>query len=251
MTTPASADVYSTAGALINRAAVRVGLSPATDPFSSPDPNFALMIELLNSIGEDLSTKVTNWNSRTQSFSTLAFVDSYQLPSGFLSMIDGSFHEYLNPSNIGFPVSMELFAEIMARGNGNYSGPGFPYIIHQGYITCPVFPEAGVNYVYRYLSTFWVKTVAFGSWEATASSVVEFGDVPLFDNRLLVAALVYEYQTVKGFDTTVSLRKYDDALASAIGNSRGASHLPMSGGTPGVAPDPFISSLSGGNTVLG
>jgi len=82
----------ATAGKIINRAALEIGLPPQADPFASEDASFQQLVALLNTAGEELATAF-QWEQLTRSyqFTTTALdTGDYDLPSDFLYMIPQS-----------------------------------------------------------------------------------------------------------------------------------------------------------------
>ena len=80
---------YLTVTEIINRAAVESGLNSVSDPLSSTDAAIIQMVQLLNSVGEEL-LYVNDWSymRREATITTTGSPNEYALPDDFDHMID-------------------------------------------------------------------------------------------------------------------------------------------------------------------
>jgi hypothetical protein len=221
---------YSTAGALINRAAVQCGLATVVDPYSSVDPDFLRLTELLTTVGEELSQHVKAHLERVYTITTAASALSYDLPSSFLEMVDVTGWDRTNESPLLGPISATTEQALVA--SGTTSTVSIPFRIQGNVITFAVAPTDGLTLALKYVSSYWVQSDAAGSPDKAAPTVT--GDYVLFDPLLVVRALKYQFQTAKGMDNAVALAEYLDRLGYAKMKSTGARILSMAGGGGGA-----------------
>jgi len=82
---------FESASEIINTAAVEVGLTANTAPFSSPDPAFKQLIKLLTICGREL-TLMPKWNMavREGTITVVAGQSEYDLPDDFLSVVEST-----------------------------------------------------------------------------------------------------------------------------------------------------------------
>ena len=217
---------FSTAKTIINRTAVQLGLQSLTDPVGSTDPNFVLLLELLNDAGANLLSQ-HEWAHLIQEFTitTANGATFYALPADFDRAVDDSeWNRSTRLPMIG-PLRGQEVQYIKARLSGVLVQVA--YRIQGNTITFPTAPANAQTLAAEYVSNYWV-------WGATASapstnSVTANGDIVLYDAELVIAALRLAYLETKGFDTSQAQRKYEDKLQAAIGKNVGSRILNMGG----------------------
>lgn len=236
---------YSTAGALINRAAVQLGLQPATDPYASTDPSFIQLTEFLTVVGEELAQFIKPHIEKSHSILTAGSALSYDLPADFAGMVDGTGWDTNGPIPMAGPISATTDAQLVA--NGATSTVSQVFRIRGNTLTFPVAPGNGRTFTLRYISSRWVQANASLTPDKVAPTLTN--DWICFDQLLVIRALKYHYMTAKGFDTSVAFTEYRDRRDHCIGKNAGARPLPMVGG--GVQGTHFIDGYNVGDQVLG
>ena len=200
--------VTSTAGDIINRAAVEVGLAPSVDPVGDTDENFRQLTYLLNTAGEELAYSY-QWEflTKTHSFIT-ADTDSgeYPLPDDFLYMIPQSGWERANRVPLFGGLSAQDWTYLKGRKLANntiYAS----FRIQQGLFTLfPQPPQNGWDINYEYQSKNWVITDDGGGGTLATDTVTANEDVILFDRILISRYLKQKYLEAKGLDATGAMR---------------------------------------------
>jgi hypothetical protein len=231
---------------LINRVAIRCGLSPSTNPVGDTNPDMVLMLELLNKMGEDLASQVTNYTHKMGSILCPGGVDPVlPLPVDFVALVSDGVWRDTDDMQLTGPVPQTDMDEAVLSGDPVPSPPWFS-LGDGGMYVYPV-QDAGVHVQFRYESSYWVGVS--GATTATQSGVVLGTDVPFYDPKLLLAGLLYEFKTAKGQDNGVALADYTARLQTAKASSRSAPVLDMAGG--GLTRTQFISNANSGDQILG
>lgn len=159
----------TTAGDVINEAAVEVGLSAVPDPYASLDPNFIQIRQLLKSLGREI-VHTRQWNvlRRQWSFTTVAGQGVYPLPADYHNMIDQTWWNRTNRLPVGGPLSAQEWQYLKARMVGVVFNVLFRPM--QGSLT--LYPDtstpAGFEIYYEYQSEWWVRSPV-GPWAASTS----------------------------------------------------------------------------------
>lgn len=146
-----------TAGAIVNQAALEVGLASVADPFASMDPNFVQLCALLKSVGRNLRRR-RQWTFLTSvyTFNTVSGTANYALPYDYGRFIDRTFWNRTNQLPMAGPLSPTEFEYLKGRLVGVIYNTLFRAL--QGQLQ--VYPDVNTpgNYViaYEYTSRFWV-----------------------------------------------------------------------------------------------
>lgn len=228
---------FQTAGELINRAAVSVGLNKAVDPFASNDPSFAQLVELANEVGQTLVQHEAWQRLVTRHEFTTAPGDTgiYDLPDDFAYMIDqtgwqqgtpGSAFPLLGPATDqgwSYLTATELFSVTIYAW----------FMLREGKLQLwPQPPAEGIPIQYDYVSRGWA--IEGGSDPATpvyTDTLETAADIPLFEPILFVKALKLAFLQAKGFDTTKAQDDYNAALEAWASKDRPAPTLNLNSRT--------------------
>lgn len=230
---------YQTAGQLINRVAVSVGLNKAADPFAANDPSFEQLIELANEVGQ---TFVQNkaWQrliARHEFTTQVGDTGIYDLPADFGYMIDqtgwqqgapGSAFPLLGPATQqawSYLQAVELFTVTIYVW----------FIELQGKLQLwPQPPPVGVPIAFDYVSRGWAVEGGSDPMNPSYTDTLESsGDIPLIEPVLFVKALKLAFLQAKGFDTTKAQDDYALALDAWSGKDRAAPVVNLAGAGPG------------------
>jgi hypothetical protein len=217
---------FQTAGDLINRVAVSVGLNKVQDPFASLDPAFIQLIELANQLGEDLLNKY-QWEilNKEYAFETqVGDVGDYDLPTDFGYMIDQTGWQMSGPNGpyplLG-PATSQIWSYLQARKI--YNVTIFAYF-WQNENKIKLFPRPiryAVPITYRYMSIDWALADNTGG-SAGQPSVTAPGNLVLYDPLLFVRGLKLAFLQAKGLDTTKAEDDFYLTFDSVTGHDRPA-----------------------------
>lgn len=231
---PSSLVGYDTAANIINRTAIQVGivsgtLSTLPDPFAqaTTDGNFARLIELLNTLGDDLNNE-HDWSQFTRECTivTVGGALSYALPADFHEMKDQTgWNRSMRLPMVG-PVSPQEAQFLKARMGNMILNIAFR--LEGSLMVFPLAPPDAQTIVFEYVSNFWVQT-ATSSTGPDAARVNNASDVVLYDPDLCVAGLRLAFNEVGGFDTAKDQERFDAKLEHCIGKNMGAPTLRLAG----------------------
>lgn len=223
----------ATAGVVINRAAVELGLAPQADPYSSQDTSFQQLTYLLNTAGEELALAY-DWEFLNASHQiTTADTDSgnYPLPSDFLYILNQTGWEETNQVPMFGPLSAQDWTFLKARnlaGHTLYAS----FRIKDGLFS--IFPQDpvpnGLDLNFEYQSRYWVRRDSplgvIGADDAVASS-----DLVLFDKVLISRYLKMKFLEAKGLDSTKAQDDFNQRFTFTTGKEKGAEILNAGGRT--------------------
>jgi hypothetical protein len=203
------------AGDLLTQVAVEVGLPKVNDPFTTSDPQYQRMIQILNIAGNAL-LKLAPW-SRFQNVKQINVTpgqSSYPLPEDFDSMIDETMWQPGTSFITGFgstsPQLWEYFLNVPVVGTLT--------IIYRerfgGIQVLPV-PQSAFSFTFEYVSRGWVTDAnQSGTYR---DNVAQASDIVLFDPLLIGRYLKMRFLEALGFDTQGAKDDFNlvfDSLAS-------------------------------------
>ena len=236
---------YDTAGTIINRAALQVGigaglLSTMPDPFAqaATDGNYAMLVELLNTLGDDLNNK-HDWTQFVKecTITTAGNATSYALPADFHEMMDQTGWNRSMRLPIVGPLTGQEAQYLKARlGNVIIN---LAFRIEGNLMVFPIAPANGQTVVFEYISAYWVQTAA-SSTGPDAGAATSATDTVLYDPDLMVAGLKLAFLENKGFDTVQAEKRFASKLEHCIGKNTGARILSMGGS--GLTADRFLDT---------
>lgn len=239
---------FQSAGDIINRVAVSIGLAKATDPFASADPAFVQLCTLATEAGQDLVQEAA-WQQLEQAHNFVtAGGDSglYDLPADFGYMIDQTGWQQGAPGTayplLG-PASTQWWSYLEA--SQLYTVTIYAWFrIAQGKLQLwPQPPPVGIPIGYKYVSRNWVQD---GSSPPSAptykDSVEQASDIPLYEPILLLKKLKLLWLQAKGFDTQYAQDEYQLALESWKGKDKSAPVLSLNG--PRGFAQPFLNGVT-------
>jgi len=217
---------YQTAGVLINRVAVSVGLNKVADPFASLDPAFVQLCELANQVGEDLLDKYT-WEvlNKLYEFTTqVGDPGEYPLPADFAYMIDQTGWQQSGangPFPLLGPATSQQWSYLEALRLFDVTIYAY-FWVNEGLVKLfpnPITTEFPVSY--RYVSTYWAR--ATDDITSIGQAFVDSPDnLVLFDPLLFIRALKLAFLQAKGFDTTKAEDDFYITFDSVTGHDKPA-----------------------------
>jgi hypothetical protein len=234
--------VYATAGTIINRTAVQLGLSSTlassmSDPFASTDQSFVLLCELLNSFGEDVTSR-HEWAHliREATATTSASNTIYTMPSDFDRLIDQSEWNQSTRLPLIGPLSGQETQYLKARLNGVLIQ--VVYRLQGHTMTFAIAPPNAQLLQLEYVSRNWVWSAAGVAPDSTG--VVATGDFVLFEDDLAIAGLKARWLEEKGFDSTAAADRFEDILRASITRNAAAKTVTLGGS--GINADHLIDA---------
>ena len=242
---PSSLAGYDTAKDIINRAALQVGIATGTlsslgDPFATAadDANYAQLIELLNTLGDDLNNR-HDWTQsiRECTIVTAGAATSYALPADFHEMINQTgWNRSMRLPLVG-PLSGQETQYLKSRLGNVIINVAFR--IEGNLIVFPIPPADGQTIVFEYITDNWVQS-ATSSTGFDQSAVLAATDTCCYDPGLLVAGLRLYWLEAKGFDTVQAEKRFAEKLEHCIGKNVGAKVLTFGGA--GLNADRFLDT---------
>jgi len=229
---------FQSAGDLINRVAIAIGLNSVTDPFSSADPNFVQLRTLATECGQDLVQEAA-WQKliATKTFTTaVGDTGVYDLPDDFAYMIDqtgwssgapGAATPLLGPASPqmwSYQVASQLYSATIYAWFRVKEGKLFIW---------PQPPPVDIPIRYEYISRGWaLDASSIPAAPVYVDTLTESGDTPLFEPILFVKKLKLAWLQAKGFDTNKAQDEYMTALDSWIGKDSPAPVLNLNNSNP-------------------
>lgn len=218
---------FESASEIINTAAVEVGLTANTAPFSSPDPSFKQLIKLLTVCGRELAL-LHPWNMgvREGTFTVVAGQTEYDLPDDFLSLADSTAWN----RNSNWPMYGSATPQTWTMWAIENPSLTFQCIFRMARrkFTIPADSiPAGTVIAYEYRSRSW----ALSGTEVNVykDKVDDPGDIVLFESLLISRLLVAKFLRAKGFDSTGAFQEFKAVLDTITGKDKPAEILDLSG----------------------
>jgi hypothetical protein len=246
---------FQSAGALVNRVAVSIGLNKSSDPFASADPAFVQLCALATEAGQDLVQEYA-WQQleRQKNFITaLGDTGLYQLPIDFAYMIDQTGWQQGVPGSayplLG-PASPQWWSYLEASKLYTVTIYAFFRIADGKLQLWPQPPAPDIPIGYKYISRDW----AFDGTSPPGAPVYKdsvdiSSDTPLYEPILFLKKLKVMWLQAKGFDAGYAQDEFISALESWKGKDKSAPILSLNG--PRQFNPPFISEWNVPETGFG
>jgi hypothetical protein len=214
---PTAYQPWSTAGEIINDAAVELGLmsSDLSNPFTSQDPNIIQLCRFLKKEGREI-IRSRGW-SQSQiefTFTTAQGQSAYNLPSDFLMMISQTGWNRTNRLPLGGPLGASEWQYLKARLVGVVFTVLFRPKLQQMYIYPDTNTPGGYLIAFEYLSRYWVQPL--GQTTVTSDKPSAGTDLIAFDPSMMVAAIKRAFLKGKGYDYSAAEDDYQRLLALAM-----------------------------------
>lgn len=217
----------ATAIEIINAACHELGLPTVTLNSTTGDTLGTQALALLNALGKEL-TKVHDWQflEKVMNFTGDGVAASFPTPPDFGRQVNQTQWEVSNRRPMHGPDSPQVWSwtqyGIVSVGiYHRYRILGNEYA---------VFPVPGLNeqFALFYISKNWAldQDPPFDPKD----TLTKTGDVPLFDERLMVTGLKVKLWAQKGFETTVLQDEFNFTLEAVKAQNQGARVISLSGG---------------------
>lgn len=208
-----------TAGDLVSEIGVEIGLPKIQDPFTSNDPQYQRMIQLLNVAGNAL-LELYPW-ARLQvrgSITTVPGQGGYPLPADFLSMADDTIWRQnmtLYPG-IGSlsPQTWQALLNIPVVGTISVI-----YRERLGGISVLPVPDSVYSFNFEYISRGWVTDVNQSNFR---DNVTTANDIVLLDPLLIGRYLKLRFLEALGFDTQAAKDDFNLVLEAVSSRDKSA-----------------------------
>ncbi len=216
-----------TAGTIINRVAVEVGLRSVSDPYASNDDAFIQMVGLLNVCGNEL-IQLHNWEALLKEYTkTTSSSDTngqYDLPDDYDRFVSQTGWDRTNDVPVIGPLSPQDWSYLKGRDFADNS-IYVSYRIYQGKLEVyPQPPPDGVDIAFEYISRNWAETSGgTGIDETTTNS-----DVVLFDPLLMQKMLKVKFLSAKNLPTTDAKIEFDRTFQASKAQDNGGMILSAS-----------------------
>jgi len=215
-----------TAGTIINRVAVEVGLRQVSDPFSSIDEGFSQMVGLLNVAGQEL-VQLDDWEVLLTPFTQVtSSADSgvYPLPDDYDRFVGQTGWDQSNDVPIIGPLSPQDWAYLEGRDLASDS-IYLSYRIYQSQLEVyPQPPPDAVNISFEYISRNWVQQA--DTTKVDLCTVA--GDTVLLDPLLMQKFLKVKFLDAKNLPSQAARIEFENVLQNRVGNDNGAPILSAS-----------------------
>jgi hypothetical protein len=215
---------FETANALINRAAVEVGLNADNDPVASPDETYIQMQALLDSLGQEL-VNLYDWPIlvRTLTIDTQADDSGvYDLPDDYDHMINQTAWDMNNTVPVTGPLSPQQWQYLEGT---NLVSQSLYASLRQFDNKLEVYPQPAPPTIItlEYISRNWVMEQ--GQTVPNLDSVSTGSDFVMFDPLLVVKMLKLKYLQAKGLPAQDAAMEFDTMLQARMSKAQGAPML--------------------------
>lgn len=215
---------YDTAANIINLAASECGLTAVADPFSSADPAFVQLRNILTSAGREL-LGLHEWQrlQKEHTFTTTVAVEE-ALPDDFGYMIDQTYWDRTSDMPLGGPLTPQEWAYRRGSDVGSQS-IYVSFRIAEGVMKLLPDPQtAGVDIAFDYVSRNWVLKIDGTTYD---DEVTAQDDTVLYEPTLITKFLKLRFLEAKGFDTTAAMNQFTSVFMQWTGKDISAPVLSM------------------------
>lgn len=220
---------YQTANELINKAAVECGLVAVADPFTSTDPSFLQLTQLLNSCGQEMITAYDWQQLRREEVEVITYGSTgiIALPDDYDRMLDQTSWNRTDLMAAGGPLNPQEWQQIQGS-NITLQPQKVTFRLDQDSIKItPTPPAVGTNpyatLAYEYISRAWVLSGV--TYRDYVSAV---GDTVLYDPLMMIKFLKMRFLGAKGFDTSDIAAQMDMAFKAATSKNTPGQVLSLS-----------------------
>jgi hypothetical protein len=207
---------WKTAGHIVNRTALRVGLRQEDDPFESRDKNMIQLCALLEEIGQDL------WDERPWShllrvgeLTTTTGDSAYPLPDGFGFLANNTAWDRTSRLPLGGPIT----AAAWQAEKGSLATP-FSLQLRLWQQQLQFFPDTDTpgdrDIAFEFGSRYWVQRP--GQDSPDTDEVTASADIIWYDPRLCIAKLRLTWLEAKGLPSEAAERDYLRRLGKTSAN---------------------------------
>lgn len=216
---------YDTAQNVIDAALSELGLPQAQISASYTDPTGFQALALLQALCEELM-RIHDWQNfeRIMTFTGDGVSDEFAMPSDFGRQVNQTQWDTSARRPMMGPDSPQVWS--WAKYGLVSTGVFYRYrILENTYRVFPV-PADGEDFALYYITKNFVQDAVDTS--VYKAKIINPGDIPQFDRRLLINGLKVKFWAQKGFDTTVLQNEFNFVLASEKAQTQGARTINLS-----------------------
>ena len=220
--------ITATAQSILDSANTGLGLPPSQIGFTSTDQTGRQIITMLNDVGLDLC-RAHDWQFliSVATFTGNGVAESFPMPLDFGRAVNQTLWATSERKFVCGPKSPQYWGWLKYGIDAPSSMTDYRYrVIQNTFEIFPTVPDQQEVKFY-YINKNWVKDGTTGEMKDT---ITAGNDIPVFDKRLLSAAIKVRLWGQKGFDTTEVTAEFNFLLASEKGISQGAEVLSLTGG---------------------
>ena len=215
-----------TAGTIINRCAVEVGLAAVSDPFSSQNEGFSQLSGLINVAGQEL-VQLRDWNEIIKPISVNTSADItdgnlYTLPSDFDRLIPQTGWDQTNDIAIAGPLTPQDWSYLEGR---NLASSTIYLAFRQYQARIEFYPTTvptGRTLAFQYVSRNWATN---STGDTEKDFVDATSDVVLLDPLLVQKFLKVKWLSAKNLPSQDAKVEFENVLLNRMGNTNSAAVL--------------------------
>lgn len=217
----------ATAQSILDSANSGLGLPLSQIGFTSTDQTGRQILTMLNDVGLDLC-RAHDWQFllTTATFTGNGVADAFPVPLDFGRAVNQTLWATSDRQAVFGPKSPQYWGWLKYGITSPSAMSNYRYrVISNTFEIYPVVPDLQEIKFY-YINKNWVKDGTTGEMKDTITAA---NDVPVFDKRLMSAAVKTRLWGQKGFDTTEVTAEFNFLLQSEKGVSQGAEVLSLTG----------------------
>jgi hypothetical protein len=217
--------------AIVRAACAELTLPQPSAVVGSTEAVSAQMLALANSEGRDLARRY-GWEALTHEATWTTVATESQ---GTLASIIGGTQELryivndtLWNRSTGEPIVGPRAPRIWQSYKAvTFSAPVYEYRLRGGNLLILPVPTAGHTGAFEYVSRCWCTDVSGATYRTAFAADT---DVPLLDDELILAGLLWRWRKAKGFDYAEELLHYERQVADAMARDGSKPVLSLNGG---------------------
>jgi len=196
---------------LVQRAALRIGLTPPSVVYNSTEQNVKELLECAQEEGEELMRRGT-WQvlRKQQTFTAVAQeVQTSAVPSDFDRFINETFWNRTRKIPFWGPVTPQEWQTLLAW---NASPVTNTFTFRGNDILITPNPTAGDTMAFEYISKNWCQSSGGTAQSAWAADT----DTGILDEKLMRLGVIWRYKQKKGFNFSADLENYETQVKQAL-----------------------------------
>lgn len=217
-----------TAIQIINASSEELGLPTVSISTAGPDDLGPQLLTLLNGLGEEL-LRVHDWQFLLQTYDLVGdgVTSRFPLPDDFFRIVNQTEWDTANRRPLMGPQSPQMWGWNLYGLVG--TGIFYRYrIIGNEFEVWPTPPDQA-TFSFFYISKLWVEDASNPG--TFLDRVYAQDDIPLYDDRMMIAGLKVKLWSIKGLNTVTLQREFADLLAAYKAQNAGAPTINLAGGT--------------------
>lgn len=202
---------------ILQKTTAELGLPQPATVLSNNDTLVVQLTGLCNALCGEL-VEIYDWQALTNkhTFSSVATVNSYDLPSDFSRIIDDTFWNTTNTTIIpgGLTPAQDNFNKRVILAPS--------YRIFDGQLYLRPTPTSAEDFVFEYISDYYVYDTATFLFKPTFTSD---DDKIVFNDRLVINGIKLKYKEANGLATATAAYDYDQMLSTIKSRDQGGQRI--------------------------